>query len=191
MKFNGLLTLIMATLLINSISAQNSLIPPSNLQAEVVETNVDLTWSPPDTTNGFYLSWDNGITGNSIGLGGEGGTFAVAARWDSEQLTPWVGYTIDKLAFFLAGDEATYSARIWRGENADSLAWSENIISTVVDDWTIVYLNNTLYIDNFQDLWVGYEVNQPFGEFPAGADDGFPARGHHQRRAADLSLRRT
>ncbi|MCB2221705.1 MAG: choice-of-anchor D domain-containing protein [Bacteroidetes bacterium] len=178
MKNSGITIFIFFFLLGSIVQAQNSLVPPYNLQAQVINDNVQLNWSPPDTTAGDFLSWDNGITGNSIGLGGEGGTYAVAARWDSEQLTPWVGYTIDKLAFFLAGDEATYSARIWRGENADSLAWSENITSTVVDDWTFVYLNNTLYIDNFQDLWVGYEVNQPIGEFPAGADDGPAVAGY-------------
>jgi hypothetical protein len=150
---------------------QSNLIPPDNLQATVNGNDILLNWNQPDTSNSLYLSWDNGNEGNSIGFTGPG-QFSVAARWDSVQLADYNSYSISKIAFFIPGQISNYTANIWQGPNADSVAFSQTISQNQLNDWTFVYPSNPVGIDILQDLWVGYEVVQPDVDFTAGTDFG-------------------
>lgn len=165
----SLITTILITVAFG-LYAQNNLTPPTNLQATVNGNDIELNWSPPDTSS-FFLSWDNGITGNIIGLTGEG-TYSVAARWDSATLTTYENYSISKLAFFIPSEATAYTAYIWQGPNADSVIFSEPINQVSTSDWTYVNLTTPINFDVLQDLWIGYEVVQPAETFPAGTDFG-------------------
>ncbi|MEZ5195030.1 MAG: hypothetical protein R2764_01110 [Bacteroidales bacterium] len=155
---------------IDAIS-QINLTPPSNLQAIPNGNDIQLTWSPPDTSNSLFLSWDQGNSGNAIGLSGPG-SFLVAARWDSALLEDYVGYSISKIAFFIPGQNTTYTSYIWQGPNADSVAFNQSIDENLTDDWTFIYPNNPISINILQDLWVGYELDQSDTDYGAGTDFG-------------------
>lgn len=156
--------------------SQSNLFPPSNLEATVNGNDVQLSWFPPDT-NDFYLSWDNGNFGNSIGLTSIG-SFSVAARWDSASLAPFENYSIMKIGFFLTGTTSVYTANIWQGPNADSIVFSETVNQTTAEDWTYIYPSSPVPFNILQDLWVGYEVIQLDYDFPAGTDFGPAVQGY-------------
>jgi hypothetical protein len=118
-----------------------------------------------------WLHWDDGVnSGNSIGTGGAV-EFDVAARWDHEQLDYLEGLSIIDIAFFPAEGSASYSVRIWSGDNPDTLITDQLVNSPVIAQWNYVTLANPVIIDITKDLWVGYHINTPTG-YPAGVDDG-------------------
>jgi len=169
-------TLILSMFLFVGMS-QNTLISPYNLQAIVNGDEVSLAWSPPDTTSGFYLTYSDENTGNAVGLS-SAGSYAVAARWQSSQLEDYQGNVISKLAFYLMDDNSIYEARIWKGENADTVIFTQDIAQPVMNGWTYVTLNNPIEIAANEDIWVGYELTQPAFVFPAGTDFGPAVAGY-------------
>ncbi|MCB0805137.1 MAG: hypothetical protein KDC05_05010 [Bacteroidales bacterium] len=169
-------TILLSMLVFAGIS-QNILNPPYNLQANVMEDNVSLMWSPPDTTSGFYLTYGDETSENAIGLS-DGGTFAVAARWEPSQLVSYQGSVIPKIAFYLQDNNSSYSARIWKGENADTVLFMQDIVQPVMGGWTYVTLDNPIEIAADEDIWVGYELTQPAFAFPAGTDYGPAVAGY-------------
>jgi hypothetical protein len=157
--------------LFTNLTAQNNLAPPANLQANVEGNDITLNWLSPESGEGFYLGWETGEFGNSVGLSGEG-TYAVAARWEPDQITQYDGYLINKVGLYLTGEFSVFELKIWKGSNAVTEIYSQNITNTVQGDWTNVILNNPIQIDASDELWVGYEVNQFQVDFPAGTDWG-------------------
>jgi len=143
---------------------------PMNPEAVIIDYNdVLLTWDSPFNNN-FWLHWDNGTTGNAIGLT-EQGTFYVASHWYPADLASYDGCVISKIKFYPA-DEATFTIKVWTGVNTTTLVTSEAVTAYTIDEFLEVELNNPVTIDASQELWFGYEVVQTSSAHPAGADLG-------------------
>lgn len=163
-----LLTLILSisTLVLFS----QNLIPPSNLEAEVVnENDVDLTWAMPDTTADIMLTWASGTNTTSIGLGGAG-SFSVAAKWTPEEIEDLEGAYITSVNLFLAAENTDYTLKVWEGDNAETLVYEQEIINFQTGDFTTISLEEAVEVNTSQELWVGYEMNTEGFSYPAGLD---------------------
>jgi hypothetical protein len=169
--------LLLTAIIIQTLGySQINLVPPSNFEATVNGNDVQLQWSEPDTANNFFLSWDNGDIGNLIGLT-DAGSYAIAARWDSTTLIDYADYTVSKIGYFIIGDNSSFTSFIWQGPNADSTIFSQPINQVSLNDWTYIVPSNPVSFDIFQDLWVGYEVNQVAPAFPVFTDSGPAVQG--------------
>ncbi|MBE9491514.1 MAG: T9SS type A sorting domain-containing protein, partial [Bacteroidetes bacterium] len=144
--------------------------PPSNLETDVVDEDIVLTWDAPGNV---WMQWDDGVNpGNGIGLIG-GGTFSVSSHWDPASLEDYNGLTLTKIQFFALGDpDAEYTIKVWTGATGMNEVLSQDVVSFTVDDWNVIDLSTPVPIDGTLDFWFGYEVTHGDGTNPAGCDDG-------------------
>lgn len=166
----NLLLFLAAISAILRVHGQDTLTPPQNVQAEVFNNSITLYWASPPV-NSDYLSWENGFISNSIGLS-SGGTFSVAAKWEPQQIPAFVGEQIEKVSIHTASENVSYTLKVWKGINAESLILSQEIDGLIPNQWSDVVLDSAVEIDPDVPVWVGYEVDQPAGEFPASIDTG-------------------
>ena len=147
--------------------------PPTGLTAEILEGDIVLlSWEPPDSSIGQWIHWDDGVNYSSIGLT-PSGSFWVASRWAVEDLIPYDGIVLTKIAFFPNGAQTQYALKVWTGENAGSLVLDQPLNDLVIGVWNAVTLVTPVPIDATQELWFGYAcIDQPEGEHPAGCDAG-------------------
>ena len=147
-----------------------NLIPPSNLEAEVVnENDVDLTWAMPDTTADIMLTWASGTNTTSIGLAGAG-SFSVAAKWTPDEIQDLEGAYVTSVNLFLADENTDYTLKVWEGDNAETLVYEQEITNFQAGDFSNISLEEAVEINTAQELWVGYEMNLNSNVFPAGLD---------------------
>ena len=155
--------------------------PVTNLAAVVTGVDVHLTWEAPGGGGGGgeWLGWDDGINNDAIGLT-SGGQFYIAARWDVASLAAYDGMTLTKIAihpysFDTPGTGTAITLKVWTGDNAANEVVSQDITYTP-SEWNEYDYTTTYTIDASQEMWVGYYLDQPPGEYAAGCDAG-PAVG--------------
>lgn len=149
-----------------------SLPPPVNLTVQIYGiTLVYLQWEPPETDD--WLEWDDGANFDNIGLT-SGGTFIAAARWLPVHISQYDGEYLKRISLYLNENTpgVTYTLKVWKGENASILLYSQLLSDIVDQQWNTFSLNPPVQVDGTQELWVGYEVTHPAGTEPAGVDDG-------------------
>ena len=144
--------------------------PPQNLQAEVVGNDVQLSWMPPLEPQ--WIHWDNGSTSGVLSMAG-GGSFDAAARWAPGDLDSFDELYITKVSVYLGSDLPQYELKIWTGENAANLVYSEPLNSITSNGWNMIDLSGAVQIDAATDLYIGVSViDQPNGESAIGRDSG-------------------
>lgn len=156
--------------LISNTNAQ-VLFPPSNLTYELDENDVSLNWNEPDTTIPQTLTYSSEQNANAIGISG-GGTFAVAAQWEPDQLIGLSNSTISSVGLFVLSENAEYTIKIWQGPNADSLVYAQDIDNPVANEFFEVELNVPVPINANSNLRVGYDITHDEGDYPVGLDQG-------------------
>ncbi|MCD4829244.1 MAG: T9SS type A sorting domain-containing protein [Candidatus Cloacimonetes bacterium] len=175
-----LLILSVATLLGFATSAFAQFAPPTDLTAELQnDINVYLEWQEPAGASNT-LRWDSGEnTGNAIGLNGNGGVFIVAARFSPTELAPFDGMALSQVEIY-ANDEAplvlkVYTGGSWNGATGDSgtEVLSQPLTDLTWESFNLIDLDTPVTIDATEELWFGYEVDDPGdGVYPAGCDPG-------------------
>lgn len=144
--------------------------PPQNLQAEVNGNDIQLTWLPPLEPQ--WIHWDDGSTSGVLSMAG-GGSFDAAARWAPGDLNTFDGLYITKVSVYLGSELPEYEVKIWTGENATNLVYSEPINNIISNNWNTLELSSALQIDASTDLYIGVSViDQPNGESSVGRDSG-------------------
>ncbi|NCC74206.1 MAG: T9SS type A sorting domain-containing protein [Sphingobacteriia bacterium] len=135
-------------------------------------TTVKLSWLPPIMET---LRWDSGENCNGIG-----GTthFSVAARWSPDFLTAFDGWLLTHLLFYPTSAEATYILKIWTGEQAENLMYSQTVDDYIPDQWNTVMLEQPVSVTSGEWYWMGYEVTDFAWNYPAGADCGPATAGY-------------
>ena len=147
-----------------------TLIPPTNLQAAVTDQDVHLTWNaPPDNV----LRWDGGNAGNGIGVGG--GTFEVSARFDHSLMNSLTGKELREVEIFINNPPDNVTLKIYDQGTPTSpgtLLYSEDVTSSIASyAWNTITLTTPIILSG-NDIWIGYEVTHTGTTFPAGCDDG-------------------
>ena len=167
-----LILIIVTGLIYNTIFAQ--LQPPSNLQYTIEnQVNVELTWEAPQNSDDIILHYDDGTNADGIAAGL---SFAVAIRFEPEQISELDGYYLTQIDFFPHEAEADYTIKVWSGTNADSLL-TEQSCSPVQCEWNMITLDLPVLIDANQEFWFGYHIDVTYG-YPAGCDDGPAVNGY-------------
>lgn len=171
-----ILTLLVQLLLIaGSMTAQN---PPIGLQTSLTDsTTVQLEWQAPLEGQLAELAWTNGTNNDAIGLY-SGGTFTLAARWEAAQIAAYSGYAIRQVSFFANSSVSSYTLKVWKGNDASVLLFSQSFNNLVAGEWNLLTLSDAVVIDVTQELWIGIEMAHPANEFPAGLDAGPPVAGY-------------
>ncbi|MCF8367030.1 MAG: C10 family peptidase, partial [Bacteroidales bacterium] len=134
------------------VPANASVEPPTNLQAQVSENDVLISWSAPQEPQ--WIHWDNGTNAGTISLDG-GGSYYIAARWSTSDLELLDEAYISKVSFFLGSDAPGYVLKIWEGENTASLIYSQTLETITENSWNTVNLTNPLQIDASEELYIG------------------------------------
>ncbi|MDZ4183282.1 MAG: hypothetical protein U1B83_10455, partial [Candidatus Cloacimonadaceae bacterium] len=141
------------------------------LNGSVNDQDVTLNWLP------FYadgtLNWDSGTNANAIGLT-DGGTFPVAARFESGSLAPYAGQYVTTLTFFANDAAATYTLKAWTAADGNYTTATE-IFSQAAPVAAVGWQNVVvpgIAIPATGSLWLGYETTHAAGTFPAGCDAG-------------------
>ena len=139
--------------------------------------SIKLNWIPPASGGpsgpGEWIRWDDGINVDGIGLTG-GGVFSVANHWDADMIAQYDGQYITKISLFVYANvvSTTYTLNVWEGAGASNLVYSQPISGFIVGDWNEYTLTTPVPINAAEELWVGYTVDSPDGENPAGFDGG-------------------
>ncbi len=165
---------------VDNISVYRECLPPEDLTGEgtfdpsTQQLVHEICWDAQNIPMPLYewIHWDSGENYNGIGLT-DGGTFSVASRWDESQLVEYEGSSITKVRVVPLEGFTKVELKIWTGENAGSLIYSEDVTSYCIqEEWNEFILDQPILIDIGKELWVGYTVTHTAGTFPAGADEG-------------------
>ena len=121
---------------------------------------------------GQWIQWDDGNNFGSVGLNA-GGLFYVASRWEPSDIADYDGMEITKMNIFINNVPTSVTAKIWQGANAGSLVEvMSQSVSASEQSWIEFDLADPYVIDASQELWFGYEVDDPGeGNFAAGRDN--------------------
>jgi len=121
--------------------------------------------------NALWLHWDDGVYFDSWGfpLGPE--TYDVAQKWDPADISNYDGWKITKIKFYVVGTLPTITIKVWEGASATEI-YSEELSSYNANTWTEVELATPVVIDGTQELWAGYNVDDPVGSYFVGIDNG-------------------
>jgi len=151
--------------------------PPYNLVGEyVAPDNALLTW---EYDTGEWIGYDDGTNNDGIGLT-SGGNFMVSIRWDAADLTPWAGQYITMVKFFPRSElGCDFTLKAWTGANAANLILDQPLTGLVQNEWNEITLDTPILIDDSDELWIGYAIdNQLAGDHPAGVDAGPAVAGY-------------
>jgi hypothetical protein len=155
-----------------SVLVGSSQLPkPVNLTATVDTTSVFLDWQQPAGGPGNYLQYSADETYTAIGYT-SGGSFAVAAKFGPDQLMNYNGNAISSIGFIPWTDSASYTLKVWMGENAEDLMLEQIVESVDILTWNDILLDIPVPVDSAAYIWLGYEVTHEIGDFPAGCDFG-------------------
>lgn len=141
----------------------------------------EISWTAPPVvfSRRFWKGWCEPNCYDGIGLT-NGGDFSVATRWDEGMLDDYEGARIQSLRFFPRNLGFNYLIiKIWEGENAMNLLYSDTLYNTIAGEWNEHPLEDTMLIDPTKEYWVGYDIiGQEIGFSPAGTDLGPAIEGY-------------
>jgi len=148
--------------------------PPTDLAAEVIGTNVHLTWEAPFIPGeGAWITWCNDVFHSAIGTN-SAAVFDVAHRFTQADLANYAGGTITEVQIGPHEANCVYTVKVWTGgsaTNAGTLVSSQVVSNPTMDAWNTVTLSTPVPIPTTGDVYIGYECNTQ-GGFPAGCDNG-------------------
>ncbi len=110
---------------------------------------------------GDWIQWDDGVYNGNFGLT-SAGTFFVASRWEPDDIAAYEGLYITNLSVFIHNVPTASIAKIWQGADAATLTevYSQ-AFNAAEDTWVEITLNVPYLIDVDQELWIGYQVDDP------------------------------
>ncbi len=142
-----------------SVNAQTDLTSPDYLIAFVNETDVTLSWGESGS-QGEWLNYDSGqVNELLIGLA-DPGTANIAALWPAGSLSDFAGDSFSKMAFVAGSHYATYTIKIWSGQSAQTLLYSQPVQSFEANAWNEVLLDTPVLIEPNTTYWLGLEIAQ-------------------------------
>jgi len=169
---------------------------PDDLTGEVYDWHpypldidgTQLKWYAPERTQieERWQHYDSGENHGAVGAGPE--ALFGAIRWDEGTLQAFDGDTIEAVKFYAKhGDLNYFIIKIWTGNNANTLIYSDTAQDIILESWNIHNLTETIIIDGEIEYWVGYEVYY-FGtgyNYPMAHDLGPATKGYGDKVSLD------
>ncbi len=144
---------------------------PTDLTGEDVDYTAHLWWNAPSTSLSTWMHYDDGEYTGSVGAGEA--QFDVAIRFPVDVLAPYEGLSMTTLRIYMStsGVNSLYTGKVWTktGANDPELVAEIEIdeASIVWDAWNDFELETPLVIDATKELWFGYYIDEPDGDFAA------------------------
>lgn len=155
--FAVLFTLVLSSYALN-LKANEDFPPPFYLFANIEGNDVELSWGA-DGSDGAWLSYMTGNVSGGLGLATPG-TYRAATRWPAESLTGFVNKPLAKFAFVPNGNFTQYTVKVWKGDNAETLIFSQQIQNVTVGEWNEFLFPGDVFIEEGEDYWFGLELDQ-------------------------------
>ncbi len=155
--------------------------PPEELVLEMGTQGFNVLFNTPSflLPVAEWLFYGDDENFSAIGFGSNE-TYRVAARWVPEMLAYYQNSSITKLRFFLYDDGfASIIAKIWKLDGSDTLLLNHLMPNPIPGEWNEVVLESPIPVDQWHELWAGYDIiEQPASKFPAGTDAGPAVTGY-------------
>jgi len=155
----------------------NTALPESSKPTELPENIFGIAKSQPGGSSANKaiertFRYDDGVNYDGIGLT-NGGTFQVAAYFPAATMSQYIGMKLSKLEFYIRDIPNFCTVKIYgQGTlNTPGSLLHEQIVDVTSDSWNLFELSGLVPITG-EDLWIGYEVTQQVGSYPAGCDAG-------------------
>lgn len=149
----------------------DSIFPPLGLTAQVQESDVLLSWLPPDIGPGEWIGYTDGTISTAIGVT-DYADWQVAIKWDQGDLEMYDGEYLRKVEFVPFSTNASFKLQIREGENGENVVYEQSISDPDSLEWNEIVLNEPYQIDATQSLYVGFEISQGPDDWPMGCDAG-------------------
>ena len=153
--------------------AADPYLPVINLASNVEGKDVTLTWDEPEFSKTIsYSTLGDGETPKKIGTG-SAADFDIAARWPVGDLSGVDGRELTQIRFVPLIPECTYSVRVWVGGDASApgvMVVDQVVSSPTLDAWNEIELDNPVFVNSSQELWIGVRCNTTAG-YPAAMDN--------------------
>ncbi|MCX6247510.1 MAG: T9SS type A sorting domain-containing protein [Bacteroidetes bacterium] len=164
---------------VDNIHAYGVCKAPTTLTGVQNQFTTTLTWVAPVCGHGGptpqWIHWDDGTYYAGFGYNGAY-TWQIAARWTPVQLAPLDGGAVTKIKFWpnsqSGSGSPTFRLRIWEGPMAATMVVDQAVASVTFDAWNEIALTTPHPINIGAEMWVGLEIVQAAGGYPAGIDAG-------------------
>lgn len=146
--------------------------PVEQLAGSVERRTITLTWKEP-LERGGQIGYSGNTPSSSIGPN-QNGSFDIAIRFQAEDLIARNGTILTKVRFFPGDASSAYSVRVWQGGNALSpgrLLLDQPVSGFNAETWNEVTLNSPVYLDIYDELWIGIHCVSLKGQYPAVLDN--------------------
>ncbi len=133
--------------------------PPVNLMAEqTAYTEVQLAWEAPVFPGNFEeLRYDDGEVAGTYNAW-MGSTYDMAIKYEAADLAAFDGLELTEIGFIPVNDLATYTLKVWTGDNGENTVVSQAITEFVEDEWNVFTLETAHTIDASQALYLGFTI---------------------------------
>lgn len=156
-------------------TANPNYFPAASLRANSNKSHVNLEWEAADPFR--WISWCNNSYGGSLGSATGSMVFTMAIRFTPIQLLEAgvVSRYIKKVKFRTGAANSSYQVAVWTGGsiqsyNPGALVSAQTVSSPVSNGWNEVTLEDSVEIQENQEVWIGVAISSNSG-FPAGHDD--------------------
>jgi len=132
-----------------------------NIELESKSAIANTPFTQIKDAGGDWIQWDDGVNSSFVGLTSPG-TFFVASRWEPADIAAYEGLYITKLSVFIHNVPTATIAKLWQGADAASLTEVySHAFNAAEDSWIEIVLNVPYLIDITQELWIGYQIDDP------------------------------
>lgn len=151
-----------------------------NLQERTLAINPkpqDSSTAKPSSTNRTETRINYCSDNHESSLGWtDGGTMEIAARFTSDELSPYYNtHSITKVDLRVGSTYNTINLKIWKGgSNSDpgtEIFSSDITTQLTAGSWNTIALATPLSLESGNEYWVGYSAAHDSGEYPCAYDD--------------------
>ena len=168
--------------------------PIANLEMNVTSNDsVLLDWDIPVNATEAVISWSDMIEYNAYGMAAGQCATDQAARFDTEDLTDFVGWRVKEVSVILSYTDTAYDIqdqhyfiRIWKGtDNALEPVYEKEILYPEYSVPLTITVDSVVRVEDDRGLWIGYYIDK-YRSYPWVVDNrqyeekGFCIRLYHR-----------
>jgi uncharacterized repeat protein (TIGR02543 family) len=142
-----------------TINPDEAKVRDANFETQLSKTKT--SFFPTKDSKDTWIQWDDGVNYSHFGLT-SADVFSVASRWETSDISTYSSYCVTRLAVYIHNVPTASVAKIWQGVNALSLVEVHSqAFSTSEDSWVELELDIPYIIDLTQELWFGFQIDDP------------------------------